>query len=170
MVFVLFCLKQKPHKTASISEKVSDDKVSLKSIRLNIILFFIRIVIAFLTMLQANYQILIYIYIYITSYCIHNEFTDLRMNKFLFNLINFSFSFQDGVFVFWEHVCASDERIASKQRLFAKIWYILYGGCHLTRKSWEYVEKAQFSTHEFSTINLPFISLISTTLYGSATK
>lgn len=78
---------------------------------------------------------------------------------------------KDGVFVFWEHIYASNSKWTSlMQRFFFRIWFILYSGCHLTRKSAEYIKEARFANHECSTIMLDVPSVMSTTLCGSATK
>lgn len=78
---------------------------------------------------------------------------------------------KDGVFIFWEHVYASNDKwISLMQRFLTKIWYTIFSGCNLTRKSWKYIEEAHFATHEFSTIALDVLRLVNTTLYGIATK
>lgn len=76
-----------------------------------------------------------------------------------------------GIFVFWEHVHASnDKRVARLQWILNRVWCALFDGCHLMRKTSEVIQAAQFTTHDFSTITLPVLSVISTTLFGSATK
>jgi ubiquinone/menaquinone biosynthesis C-methylase UbiE len=61
----------------------------------------------------------------------------------------------DGSFIFLEHGCAPDVRIAAWQNRLTPIWKVFTGGCHLNRKIDELIANAGFKINDLKTFYQP---------------
>lgn len=81
-------------------------------------------------------------------------------------------SSQGGAFYFIDHV--ADERSTWNyfwQQVLARVWFLAFDGCNLTRESWKAIEQANFSKLNLQHIQAPLpLTLVRPHIYGYAVK
>ncbi|XP_075409087.1 thiol S-methyltransferase TMT1A-like [Tenrec ecaudatus] len=77
-----------------------------------------------------------------------------------------------GAFCFWEHVIAKPSTWTYFwQQVFHPLWFLLFGGCNLTRESWKTIEQAGFSQLQLQHVQTsPILGLVRPHIIGYAVK
>ncbi|XP_069347090.1 thiol S-methyltransferase TMT1A [Eulemur rufifrons] len=77
-----------------------------------------------------------------------------------------------GAFYFMEHVAAEPSTWNSFwQQVLDPIWFLVFGGCYLTRETWKTLERASFSELKLHHIQAPLSwPLVRPHIYGYAVK